>query len=399
MLTVTPKFLTALRGSHTVAVSATVYRPTAPTTAINVRVIGGQMTCDVDAQVLRQATLEVAFSLTEPLTTDVVRELPFGGYATVSRGIRYADGTTELVQLGRFRIDSVVWGELQGQATLTLSDRTAQLQDEPFTVPWSPTGSKPSDAIVAAVQQVFGSSIAYHVTTTPASEAALTDTVYDQDRVPAIHDLASGINAQVYFDNLGDLVLRPRPVVDQSSTPVWTLDSGATGVLISVDETLDRSSVRNGVAVRAQADPTLPPIYSLATDNTAGSPTLWGGPFGKVAMIVNSTSITSQAQADSTAGSLLNLRLGLSRTLAIRGVPNPALEPGDLILIEHPDGRAELQVVNALTVSLDPTGDMALTTKANWRPQPFPTLAPSRIRYWAGTDLWAELADATLVEA
>ena len=58
-------------------------------------------------------------------------------------------------------------------------------------------------------------------------------------------------------------------------------------------------------------------------------------------MIVNLTGVSSQAQADSTAASLLNLRLGLARTVTLRGVPNPALEPGDLIEITYTDGRTE----------------------------------------------------------
>jgi Domain of unknown function (DUF5047) len=393
MLTVSSRFLTAVRQTHTVAVRATLYRPSAPATPIAVNLVGGSMAADVDARTLRQGSLEIAFSLGDAVTEDVIRELPFGGYATVERGIRYASGELELVQLGRFRIENVTWPELQGQATLTLADRMAQVADESFTTPYVPTGMKASDAIVQIVQQVFPS-ITYHVTTTPASEPALADTAYVADRAAAVSDLASGINADAYFDNLGDFVLRPKPT--GVGTPVWTLDAGASGVLVSTSESLDRSSVRNGVAVRAQADPTLPPIYSLATDADAASPTRWGGPFGKVALIVDSTSIQTQAQADATAASLLNLRLGLSRTLELHGIPNPALEPGDLISIVHADGRSELQYVNALQIGLDAEADLTLTTRANWRPQPLGLAAP---RILAGETAWRELDEAELVPA
>jgi hypothetical protein len=393
MLSVTPRFLTAVRQTHTVAIKATLYRPSAPTTPIAVNVIGGSLAADVDARVLRQGSLEIAFTLGDQLTEDIVRELPFGGYAVLERGIRYANGELELVQLGRLRIENVTWPELQGSATLTLADRMAQVADESFTTPYVPTGMKASDAIVDIVNDVFPS-IAYHVSTTPATEPALSDTAYVADRAAAVSDLAAGISADAFFDNLGDFVLRPKPV--GVGTPVWTLDAGDRGVLIQASESLDRSSVRNGVAVRAQADPTLPPIYSLATDNDATSPTRWGGPFGKVALIVDSTSIQTQAQADSTAANLLNLRLGLSRTLELRGIPNPALEPGDLIEIVHADGRSELQYVNALQIGLDADGDLTLGTKANWRPQPLGRSAP---RIYAGDMAWRELDEAELVEA
>jgi hypothetical protein len=171
---------------------------------------------------------------------------------------------------------------------------------------------------------------------------------------------------------------------------VWTFDAGQLGVMIGAEESLDRSSVRNGVAIRAQPDPTLPPIYALATDSDPDSPTRWAGPFGKVPLIVDSTSIQTQAQADATAARLLNLRLGVSRTLELRGVPNPALEPGDLIEIVHPDGRSELQHVNALQIALDPGGEMALTTQANWRPEPLGT--PARMHVYRGRAALMELA-------
>jgi Domain of unknown function (DUF5047) len=390
MLSVTSRFLAAVRESHAVAVAAALYRPSAPSTPVDVRVIAGTLTCDVDARSRRQGTLEIAFSLADPVTEEIVRELPFGGYAVLERGIRYADGTVERVHLGRLRVENVSWAELQGSASLTLADRMAQIADEAFTTPYAPAGLKPTDAIVDLVEAVFGATIAYKVTTTPASEPMLQDVVYDEDRAAAISDLASGVDAEAFFDNLGDFVLRPRPT--SVGTPVWTFDAGTRGVMLGAAESLDRSSVRNGVAVRATPDPTLPPIYSLATDADAASPTRWGGPFGRVPLIVNSNSIQTQAQADATAARLLNLRLGLSRTLELRGVPNPAIEPGDLIEIVHPDGRSELQYVNAMTIGLDPAGELTMTTRANWRPEPLGT--PTKLRMFTGDMALRELAEA-----
>jgi hypothetical protein len=304
--------------------------------------------------------LVIAFTLADDEVRDAVAQLPYGGYCTVERGITYADGTVERVQLGRFRVDSVVWDEQQKTASLTLNDRMAQIIDERFVTPYAPTGVHPSDAAVTAVQQVFGTSIAYHVLTTPAAEPLLSGaTVYEEDRAAALTDLASSVGAEALFDNLGDFVIRPRA---PASTVAWTFDAGDHGSLIQVSETVDRSSVRNGVSVRGQPDVDQPPIYALATYDDPAAPTRWGGPFGKVALISSSTAVASQAQADATARSLLNLRLGLSRTLVLQGIPNPALEPGDLIEIVYPDGRTEQQTVNAIRLGLDVTGALEITT-------------------------------------
>jgi hypothetical protein len=360
MLTVSQRFLTALRQSHAISVAATIYAPSDLATPIEVRVVSGDLTVDQDAQVTRQASLEIAFTLVDDTVREAVAELPYGGYATVERGITYADGAAERVQLGRFRVDSVVWDEQQRTATLTLNDRMAQIIDERFVTPYAPAGVHPSDAAVQVAQQVFGSTIAYHVLTTPASEPLLSGaTVYEEDRAAALADLASSVGAEALFDNLGDFVIRPRT---PSTAVAWVFDAGDNGSLIQVSETVDRSSVRNGVSVRGQPDVDQPPIYALATYDDPTAPTRWGGPFGKVPLISSSTAVASQAQADATARSLLNLRLGLSRTLVLQGIPNPALEPGDLIEIRYPDGRTEQQLVNAIRLGLDVTGALELTT-------------------------------------
>ena len=118
--------------------------------------------------------------------------------------------------------------------------------------------------------------------------------------------------------------------------------------MLAASETLDRSNVRNGVAVLGQLSADLPPIYALATYDDPTAPTRWAGPFGKVALLVSSTTVQTQAQADETAASLLNLRLGLQRTLTVSSLPNPALEPDDLLEFVFADGRVEQQYVNAV---------------------------------------------------
>ena len=391
MIPVTPRFLAALREAHQISVAAAVYRPGDLGTAIPVAVSTGTLTVDRDARIRRQASLDIAFpSLEDQATRDLVRELPFGGYATIARGIEYADGTAERVQLGRLRVDSIVWHELQGLATLTLNDRMAQIQDEALTVPYAPAGMHPSDAIVDLVRQVFADTIAYHVQTSPASEPVLGPaTVYLDDRAGAITDLASTINADVLFDQLGDLVVRP----SGRGTVAWTIDAGDHGSMMSADETLDRSSVRNGVVVRGQSDPDQPPFYALATYQDPTAPTRWGGPFGRVALISDSTTVTSQGQADATAASLLNLRLGLQRTISLTALPNPALEPDDLIELVFADGRTEQQVVNSTQIGLDPTGPLTLTTSSNLAGV-LPSLAPTRM--YRGRAALRELATARL---
>ena len=398
MLATSDKFKIAMRQSHRVSIAATIHPPAGsglPPAAV--QIIGGGLRLDRDARVRRQGSIVIGFELDADL--DYVRHLPFGSYVALERGVLYADGTFERPQVGYMRVDVGGWSEVEGQATLELGDRMAQVQDELFPFPWSPTGLRPSEAAVQAVHDVFGDTIAYHVTTNPATEVPLVDVVYDQDRGQAIADLASSIGAGAYFDAAGDFVLRPNPPDPETVEPVWRFEVGPDGVLEQAQENLDRSAVRNGVAVRGQPAADQPPIYSLAVDDDPTSPTRWGGPFGKVALIVSLQSVQSQAQADATAASLLNLRLGLARTVTLRGVPMPALEPDDVILAAYTDGREERLRINAIQLPLDVTGSMDLTVTGPYRPAATFTRRRRRraLRVTGGARAWEALHDARLV--
>ena len=173
----------------------------------------------------------------------------------------------------------------------------------------------------------------------------------------------------------------------------WTLDAGDRGVLVAATETLDRSNVRNGVVVRGQATADQPPFTSLAIHTDPTSPTRWGGPFGRIVSISSSTAIGSQAQADQAARSLLNLRLGLQRTLTLVGVPNPALEPDDLIDVVFADGRSETHIVNSLDIGLDVGATIRVGTAMPY------DHTDSAVTVLQGEDVWRELDRAQMAAA
>jgi hypothetical protein len=372
VLPVSERFLLALRDAHAISVACNLFPP-GSATPISVDVVNGEVNANAAARVLRQGSVEVAFAREDTATASLLQSLPFGGYCALERGIEFADGTVERVPLGMFRVDSVVWGELTGSATLNLSDRFAQIQDEPLALPFNTRGKHPTDAIVTLVQAVFGSAIAYHVETTPSLEPLMAGTIYDQEREAAISDLQQAVSAETLFDVHGDFVVRP---TYKPHAPVWVIDTGERGVLVSAETTLDRSSVRNGVSVRGQPDSELPPIYGLATYTNPASPLRWGGPFGRVVMIAESTAVSTQAQADATARSLLNLRLSMSRTFAVSSVPNPALEPEDVVTIIFPDGHSEDQAIKETHIGLGPEGTLGLVTVDKYAGDFAPTALP-----------------------
>jgi Domain of unknown function (DUF5047) len=369
-----PEFLAALRHSHVIAASVDLIWPgETDSDAVSVPVESGSVTIDRTAQNRRSGSIRIPWSLQAGFDLGVdVRDLPLGGYALVRRGLRYADGSTELMLLGRLRVESVNWQTLEASAGLELADRMAQIRDEPFTAPYMAKGKTPHGAAVEIVQAVFGSSIAYHTPFTPA--ATLGDITWSGERNEALSQLEQSYGAETYFDANGDFVFAAKPA--DSDPVVWTVDAGEQGVMVNASESLDRTGVYNGVLVKGQAQSDLPPVSALATFTEPSSPIRWGGPFGHVAIIADSTTVTTVAEAQAAADSLLRLRLKQTRSLELTSAPNPALEAGDTITVDFPDGRSERHLIDAVTVDLA-TGAQAIVTRTQFSPaQAMPLPAP-----------------------
>jgi hypothetical protein len=190
------------------------------------------------------------------------------------------------------------------------------------------------------------------------------------DRGAALSDLAAAAGAWALFDPAGVFRVVPR-APNPPPGPVATIGAGIAGALVSGDESLDRSSVRNGVIVRGQGDADKAPFSALATHDDPTSPIRWGGPFGKVAMLVESQAVGNATAAMATANAMLRLRLGLARTLTLTCTPNPTLSPGDAVTIVHGDGRSEVQVINRVELGLGASDSMTVTVTASldtWAP-------------------------------
>ncbi|HEY7037161.1 MAG TPA: DUF5047 domain-containing protein [Thermomicrobiales bacterium] len=507
MRPVSQRFLAALRQSHSIVATVDLYFP--GTGWLNVPVIGGELTFDRTAVIRRNGSVQVPWSLQAGVDLGVnLRALPLGGYASISRGVRFPDGTSEYARLGVYRVESVTWLTVEDQATIELADRMAQVRDEPFTAPFAVAGKRVAAAAAEVVSGVFGGGIAYHTIYDPP--IFITDTFYSGNRDDALTKLAQSIGGEAYFDADGNYVFDGAPgtisitrngtltddsprvtglsqtsdlvsgmtvygvglppgrrilTIDSASqitlngpvntrgqknargvagspvltkisdttdltpgmvvtgpgaqagttlrsvdgpdqitlskpvtatsvdyeflyvftvpnpvqlvftgasgnltAPVWLIDTGDRGVMLNAEEALDRTGIYNGVLVEGQADASDVPVSALVVDNNPSSLTYWGGPFGRVVRIEQSSAVQTATQAQQAAQALLSTKLGLTRSLVLTAAPNPALEPGDTIRVRFVDGRDELHTVDAIRLDLGPEGAQELTTRSVFTP-------------------------------
>src|SRR5690606_14618420 len=135
----TARFAKAIRQSHTIATQVDVLvdgdvRHTITTA------IGGQVTLDAKAQTRGRLDLQLVddpYGSLLPLTpTDLLA--PYGQELHVKRGVRYPDGTSELIGLGVYRIESPTPqdGPQGRMISVTGYDRSKRIQDARFEEPY-----------------------------------------------------------------------------------------------------------------------------------------------------------------------------------------------------------------------------------------------------------------------
>lgn len=267
---------------------------------------------------------------------------PFGTRLAVSVLISVGDALQERIPLGVYLLSetpSIVTQKFlfqgryvaQGdQIDLNLKDLFYGVQRDDFDAP----GSAPSlTSVWSEVQRLTQ----LPLTRTVADGPIPTSVAYQQDKLQAVYDLATVLNATACMTPDGTVSMRANdwPAV------VDTIHDGDGGTLVNVGRAMSndnvynkvviRSSAGDGSAVLATAEITSGP---LRTSNADGSLS----PYRRVPYFYSSDYITTQDQAQAYAATLLPQ---ISRLRAV-SVPvnenfNPLREIGDVVAINWLD--------------------------------------------------------------
>ena len=334
MRPVSARFLRTLTGSHTAVFRARIVAP--GQTGVNpagtlVPILGGDVQLDGGADI--RSTLELTVDGAGAWPTASTSLLtPYGAEVFVERGISYGGGAAEYVSLGYFRINDVDQDNApDGPIRIAGVDRMAMLIDAKLTsvIQFAPTVTY--GAVVAQlVTDAYSTAVIEWDDLAVAGDAIGRTAIAEADRYAFLNELLTGLGKIWHFDHRGVLVIRTPP---SPSEPAWTVARGAGGVLVSASRSLSRAGVYNGVLATGEALDTEAPARGLAVDNDPGSPTYWGGPFGKIPREYASPLLTTDSQAQLAAATILRRSLGLPYNLDLTAVPNPALEPDDAIAV------------------------------------------------------------------
>lgn len=371
MRPVSDSFLNTVRGPHKAVFRARLVWPWVvgvnPSTAGDpIPVVSGDVTFDVGSDV--NATCDLALGLNfEDIN-------PYAHEVYLERGVQYANGTTEYVGLGYFRVNSVEDSNIRDSAfdgsviRITGEDRMANLRDSRVPSPLQFTASTSVASVLDfLVQDVMpGIVTVYDTVNWPGGTAAATtlgsDHFVDRDRLAFIQELVAAYGKICYFDYAGRFIVKDPPATTGGS--VFNINSGRNGVLVHATRTVSRDGVYNAVVAAGEAaDANVPPVYAIAVDNDPASPTLYGGTFGKVPKFFTSSFITTVGQATSAAQKLLSSSHGLPYSVSLGVVPNPALEAWDVVTVTYADGEVELHIIDQITYSMSVDDEMSIQTR------------------------------------
>lgn len=356
MYPVSDRFLARLAESHTPVTRVQLFLTTGQ--VVDLEHTGGSVTVDRSQAIRRTCSVTCADpSLIPRSPSDELAT--YGARLRIARGVEYGDGSSELVPLGVFRLDSVDGDVSQGPVTLQGKGLEAIVADDKFTEPYTATGT-----VVGAVTALIRRSLADGVVLSQITDMPIGSRAYDINSDPwaGAQEIAAAAGAEVYANPDGVFVISVLPDL-LTAHPVWAIEAVEGGVYISANRAMTSDKVFNGILASGEntADNVAAVSY-LATDNDPGSPTYWGGPFGRRPdFFSSSTLLTVDACAQAA-----NLKLAQSKAPNASGdissLPNPALEPGDVFRVTHEDGSRELHQAASFSVPLDLGGDFPIAT-------------------------------------
>jgi hypothetical protein len=290
---------------------------------------------------------------------------PYGSEVRLRVGFVKPDGNDVLIPVGRFQIEELTWDADEASIEMSLFDRSQILNRSSFGVHIDASGKQANDFI----QDVVSDLVPYAAFIDEVPDGNLIrlpgGTTYRAGMLAAVEEAAKAMAAEFYFDVNGSAKIIPVPYLDTltfESEYDWKVDAGETGVLISYNRKISRRDTYNKIHVYgAPAQQNVKQPYGFAVDDNPASPTYYGGRFGKADKRIERQELTSDGQCRTFALSELRNSIGLSKSLSLSGLSNPALDAGDTIRVEYPSGLFELHLIDSLT--FDHTGAMQIETR------------------------------------
>jgi len=233
-----------------------------------------------------------------------------------------------------------------GQISLTASDRALYVQEAKFEVPTQPAVT----SSLAEIARLLNGIVPWLTPQEGVTDATVPGSItYSDDRMGALQSIADNLNADPIADPYGNITLFSR----DWASPVWVIQGGEQGVLVSFTRQMTRNGVYNAAIVTgADASQGGAPRVGRAYQSDGGP--LSYRPGFRLPYFSSSPLMTNQSQVDKAAATTLaRVTTQKTQVLTVTCTPNPAISAGDVVTIQAPRGQVDGRI-QQLTLPLKP---------------------------------------------
>jgi uncharacterized protein DUF5047 len=377
MIGVSARFLETVRGSHRAVARVTLVdgiQYGASPTGLPVPILAGSVRMSAGSDVKAQLRLTVPGDWWDEFQ-------PFGAEVFAERGVAFGDGQEEYAPLGYYPVgkpnqDSAPYGPID----TSCDDRMGRLIKVcriviPWQIPAGTTHRQILERLVNGDPSGVGTYGMYRLQGATAVPIIWTDAGYNPDTatvdsLPVVEDsayeylakLVGARGALLRFRPTGELeIVASSPPVDAPA--VYRLSTGpASGATL---KRWSRSTDDDGVynVVRATgSDPQHQTGLRVARITEPGNPLRYDGPMGPRIRYLASPLLSTDAEADQAAATLLARSTGLPVETQLWTVPMPAHQPLDVVAAPSGSGIGTF-VLDEVEVPLVGGGETALKTR------------------------------------
>lgn len=313
-------------------------------------------TCEVTLRVDRAANNLVPDNAFDYLT-------PFGNELRLYRGIRFADGSDELVPLGVFVITEVRVEETAEALSISVtgSDRSIRISRNVWLGPYQVSTGALSTALTNLLQNRWpGVELAFDTISGNIEQQVFGQQAGSDPWKDAVA-LAEVAGFDLYFDVLGRCVLRALPDTTAASVVSTYSDDD---VLLSLSRTDSTAETYNGIVYIVESSWLLTPFRVEVWDEDPASPTYRYGAFGQVPKIISQSAVTDQATAQRAAAALLAQSLGLTQSLSWTTIVDSSLDVNDVVRVTAAGSKIDrILILDEVRVPLAATETMSASAR------------------------------------
>jgi hypothetical protein len=357
-----------LASAQTVAVACQAFTPGDSDPLATLSLAGGSVTADSRRTVMRDCSLEFAPSPGQTLAQIYAILTTPSVELQLSRGFALPDKSTVMAYVGRFIPAEPEWTRDGSGESLSCSgsDVSIKVQRARWTDPYVIVSGT---NLAAALQDLLLNRYPYvrlalDSSLMPENLAVqvVTEAGDSSDPWQDAVTLAASFGYALCADPTGIVAAQKLSPAGNSSVRL-TFARGTVAIATEYAKSASLERTYNGVIATGEGTGTDTPVRGEAWDDNPNSPTYRYGPFGQVPYFYSSSLMTTADQCEAAAQKLLAGLLGRVEQLTIRSVVHPGLQPLDAISVQQADGSYKTYVVDAVTIPLDVSGTMTVTTR------------------------------------